>query len=77
MFDTYREMRKAKMEGLDQEGFTLIELLIVIVVLGVGGGELEQRRGELRDEAFAGQRVAERGSDSVAGEASLGLLVGG
>jgi general secretion pathway protein G len=35
MFDTYREMRKAKMEGLDQEGFTLIELLIVIIIMGI------------------------------------------
>jgi general secretion pathway protein G len=28
-------MRKAKMEGLDQEGFTLIELLIVIIIMGI------------------------------------------
>ena len=35
MFSTYREMRKAKMEGLDQEGFTLIELLIVIIIMGI------------------------------------------
>jgi general secretion pathway protein G len=35
MFDTYREMRKANMEGLDQEGFTLIELLIVIIIMGI------------------------------------------
>ena len=35
MFSTYREMRKAKTEGLDQEGFTLIELLIVIIIMGI------------------------------------------
>jgi general secretion pathway protein G len=35
MFDTYREMRKANMEGLDQDGFTLIELLIVIIIMGI------------------------------------------
>jgi general secretion pathway protein G len=28
-------MRKAKMEGVDQEGFTLIELLIVIIIMGI------------------------------------------
>jgi prepilin-type N-terminal cleavage/methylation domain-containing protein len=35
MFSTYREMRRAKTEGLDQEGFTLIELLIVIIIMGI------------------------------------------
>ncbi len=35
MFNRYREMRRAKMEGLDQEGFTLIELLIVIIIMGI------------------------------------------
>ena len=35
MFSTYREMRKAKTEGLDQEGFTLIELLTVIIIMGI------------------------------------------
>jgi prepilin-type N-terminal cleavage/methylation domain-containing protein len=35
MFNRYRDMRKAKMEGLDQQGFTLIELLIVIIIMGI------------------------------------------
>jgi general secretion pathway protein G len=35
MFDRYRDTRKAKMEGLDQQGFTLIELLIVIIIMGI------------------------------------------
>jgi general secretion pathway protein G len=35
MFNAYRDMRKAKTEGLDQEGFTLIELLIVIIIMGI------------------------------------------
>ena len=33
MFGRYRDMRRAKMEGLDQQGFTLIELLIVIIIM--------------------------------------------
>ena len=49
---------------------------VVVVVLRVGRGEREQRRGELRDRADAGQRMAERGADAVAGKAGLGLLVG-
>jgi len=35
MFGRYRDMRRAKMEGLDQQGFTLIELLIVIIIMGI------------------------------------------
>ena len=35
MFNRYRDMRRAKMEGLDQQGFTLIELLIVIIIMGI------------------------------------------
>ena len=35
MFDRYRDMRRAKIEGLDQQGFTLIELLIVIIIMGI------------------------------------------
>jgi prepilin-type N-terminal cleavage/methylation domain-containing protein len=35
MFDPHREMRKADMEGFDQDGFTLIELLLVIIIMGI------------------------------------------
>jgi general secretion pathway protein G len=35
MFGRYRDMRRANMEGLDQQGFTLIELLIVVIIMGI------------------------------------------
>ncbi|MGA9077971.1 MAG: type II secretion system protein [Acidimicrobiales bacterium] len=35
MFGRYRDMRRATMEGRDQQGFTLVELLIVIIIMGI------------------------------------------
>src|ERR1035437_3581027 len=50
---------------------------VVVVVLGVGSGVREQRRGKLRTQARVRERPVGRGADAGARETGLGLLIGG